>query len=599
MPTLRPYQSKMDRDIAAGWAALYAQGAPNPVVLGVSPTGSGKTVTFSKVILDEPRPSCAIAHRKEIVAQISLALARNGVRHRIIGSDATRKSCQRKHLKALGRHFLDPNSRCAVASVDTLLTDKCKRDNAAWFPQVALWVGDEGHHFLRENKWGRAVALFANARGLLVTAETERADGKGLGRGVLSPSGAWSNDGIADLMVEGPMMRECIEMGYLVPYRVITVKSDVDIASVEISKATGDFNLSQLRDAFHRTNAHCGTVVKAYRTYALGLQTIVFSVDVETASQTAAEFRADGIAAEVVSSDTPDEIRGPLLDRFEAKQIQVLVNVDLFGEGFDLPNIEAVIMDRHTESFNLYKQQWGRGGRLDITSEQMACWDQYSDAERRYFISISAKPHMVLIDLVGNFIRHNGPPDRPSRRQSLDRRGVRSQQTDDAIKYRHCNNPDANGTGIPCAQPYERFYKCCPYCQFYPVPAERSAPELVDGDLLELDAATLAAFEAEKERIDGPPAAQGHDVVALSICKRHYERQAMQEQLRLAMAWWAGFEDARGRLDRNEQYRRFFFAFGTDAATALTLGAREADELRLKITKKLAAEGIDATVSIA
>lgn len=582
MPTLRPYQSKLDADIRAAW------GAGAGVVLAVSPTGTGKTVTFSKVIQDEPGASCAIAHRKEIVSQISLALARNGVRHRIIGSAKTVTACQKLHMRKLRRHFIDPNSRCAVASVDTLIGERGRRENAAWFPQVRLWVGDEGHHFLRDNKWGKAVALFTNARGLLVTAETERADGKGLGRHA---------DGLADALVLGPTMRAAIDMGYLTPYRVVTIKSDVDIASVEVSRTTGDFNLSQLRDAFHKAKAHCGSVVRAYQQFAAGKQAIVFSVDVETAGQTAAEFKAAGITAECISADTDPDVRDMLLARFEAKQIQVLTNVDLFGEGFDLPNIECVIMDRHTESFNLYKQQWGRGCRLDITPELMAVWDTFTDEQRRAHIAASAKPAMVLIDLVGNFVRHNGPPDQPHA-QSLDRRSARAKRDPDAIPYRVCLNPDGTAPGVPCAKAYERFYKCCPFCGFYPEPPERSTPEVVEGDLTELAPDVLAALVAERERVDSAPVVWSDGAVGGAIRKRHYERQAAQVPLRRAMAWWAGYHDALGHTDQSEQYRRFWHAFDVDVATAMTLGVHEAGELTRRIATYLAEKGIDASVGI-
>src|SRR4051812_16988070 len=93
--TLRPFQAQLKTAIVAAWV----QGATN--VLAVSATGSGKTVLFSDVILDEPGAVCAIAHRQELVSQISLALARNGVRHRIIGSTALRKACTALHMMEL------------------------------------------------------------------------------------------------------------------------------------------------------------------------------------------------------------------------------------------------------------------------------------------------------------------------------------------------------------------------------------------------------------------------------------------------------------------------------------------------------------------
>src|SRR5690348_3342585 len=77
---LRPFQAELERRIYEAWNA----GAVN--VMPVAATGSGKTVLLSKVLYDEPGASIAIAHRQELVSQISVALARNGVRHRIAGA---------------------------------------------------------------------------------------------------------------------------------------------------------------------------------------------------------------------------------------------------------------------------------------------------------------------------------------------------------------------------------------------------------------------------------------------------------------------------------------------------------------------------------
>lgn len=592
MPTLRPYQLKLKTEINLAWAQLSAAGNATPVVLAVSPTGTGKTVLFSEVMRDEPGASCAVAHRKEITAQISLALAKNGVRHRIIGSSKTRKACAGVHLRRLKRSFVDPNAKCGVAGIDTLINVKPTDPDWQWLQQVKLWVGDEGHHFLRENKWGRGIAMLPNARGLLVTAETGRADGKGLGRHA---------DGVADAMVLGPTMREAITWGYLVDYVIAMPEGDVDISAVEISKTTGDFNYSQLRNAFHESKKICGNTVKAYQQHAAGKLAVVFAVDVEEATKMAREFRDAGVPAQMVSADTDDELRDRTLRQFEARELLVLVNVDLFGEGFDMPNIECVIMARHTESFNLYKQQWGRGTRLDIPAEWMRAWDDYTPEQRLHMISISAKPHMILIDMVGNVLRHQGPPDKAGRGQSLDgRRFGRSSAKSDAIPIRVCLNKNANGSGLACAQPYERWLHKCPHCGFSPEPASRASPEAVDGNVLLLDAATMATLRGEIARVDADAstAAYGSDVVANSIRRRQWERQQSQEGLRRAIAWWAGFEVANGRTHPGEQYSRFYLLFGADVLTAQTLGAREADELRLKISNHLALLGIDATVSI-
>lgn len=575
MPSLRTYQKQQVAGIWAEWAKGHK------VVMGVLPTGGGKTVEASDIITTEPGASCAIAHRKSIVAQIALALARNGVRHRIIGPPSMVKYCQRLQLSKLGRHFVDPNARCAVASVDTLInlpvTD-------SWAPTVALWFGDEGHHFLEANKWGRAVAKFTNpnVRGLLFTATTNRPDGKGLGRHA---------DGLADVMVLGPSMRWLIDEGFLVDYRVACPDSDVDVSQVEISKATGELNLHQLREAFHKAKAICGDTVEAWKKHFPGTKTICFNVDVEEATKTALAFRNAGISAQVVCAETPDDVRDDIMRRFEIGQILVLCNVDLFGEGFDLPNIETVIMARHTASFIVYAQEWGRGTRPVIEDQIMRVWDDLTAAKRLAYIAASSKPHMNLLDMVGNLLRHNGPPDALFRKHSLNASGGRGAGPTGAIPYRVCTNPI-------CVKPYERIHPKCPYCGHFPELALRNSPDVVDGNVLLLDPATLQAMRDAVAVVDGPVEVFGDDVVARSIKKRHAERQHAQGLLRQAMTWWSGFEQAKGRMDLGEHYQRFYYTFGVDAGSAMQLNTKDSQALYTRIAVELGQQGIDAAVTI-
>lgn len=576
MPTLRPYQAKLKAEIYAAWSGFTRE----RVVMAVAATGSGKTVLFSDILQEHAGVSCAIAHRQELVNQISLALARNGVRHRIIGPTNVRKFCERVHLRKVGRSYVDQNARCAVAGVDTLL-NLDERD--PWFMSVTKWVCDEGHHLLRDNKWGKAVARFPNALGLLVTATPIRADGKGLGR---------TADGVVDVMVVAPSMRDLINMGYLTDYRIVSTQpTDLDLSHLDISTATGDFNKDQVRKAIHKSTQIVGDVVGHYLKWAQGKLGITFAVDVEEAIKIATAFKAAGVPAEVVHAKTPDDLRVEIVQRFERREILQLVNVDLFGEGFDLPAIEVVSFARPTASFSLYAQQFGRALRLLLDPSLLAGWDGYSDAERRYFISLSTKPKALIIDHVGNVLRHKLPDARND--WSLERRERRgSSKPSDAIPLRTCLDPD-------CLQPYERVYKCCPYCGNEPEPPARSSPEYVDGALDELAPEVLALMRGEIQRIDNAfvavPSGAAPEVAG-AIKKRHRERQEAQRALRAAVAWWSGYELAHGRGDAGEQYRRFYFMFGTDVGTAQTLGTKDAGELREKIAAYMAQRGVDVTL---
>jgi superfamily II DNA or RNA helicase len=546
----------------------------------VAATGSGKTVVLSKLLYDEPGASIAIAHRQELVSQIAVALARNGVRHRVVGAkkgSSLVRVITALQVAELGYSFLDPTAKTGVGGVDTVI----RMTNEPWFAQIRLAVQDEGHHVLRENKWGKVAQMFPNARGLFPTATPLRADGKGLGRHV---------DGITDVLVLAPSMRDIINMGYLTDYRIFAPPSDLNLSDVQISAATGDFNQDQVRKAVHKSTI-TGDIVKHYLKIAPGKLGVTFAVDVEEAGKIAAAFKAAGVPAEVVSAKTPDALRAAILRRFKRREILQLVNVDLFGEGFDLPAIEVVSFGRPTDSFALYSQQFGRTLRLMIDEMLSGRWGTFTDEERKAYIAQSRKPVGIIIDHVGNVVRH-GLPDR-AREWSLDRRERRAKKKDDAIPLRVCVN---------CLQPYEAVSKKCPYCDFYMVPGSRSGPEFVDGDLTELDPATLAMLRGDIARIDGDfYAPQGLDIYAqMGARKRHMERQQGQAALRESIAWWSGALHADGSSE-SESYRRFYFKFGIDVANAQTLGVREAEELaaRIKVElRKYATRGfqIDGTV---
>jgi superfamily II DNA or RNA helicase len=547
----------------------------------VSATGSGKTVLFSKLLFDEPGASIAIAHRQELVSQISVALARNGVRHRLVGAkygSPLMRVITALHVAELGHSYLDPTAKTGVGGVDTIV----RMQNDPWFNQVRKGVIDEGHHVLAENKWGKSTRLFPNARWAFPTATPGRADGKGLGRHA---------DGLTDALVLAPGMRDIINMGYLTDYRVICPPTrDLDLSQVTISKATGDLNKDEARKAHHASKTLVGNVVEHYLRFARGKLGATFAIDVDSASKIATEYRAAGVPAEVVSWNTPDGMRTNILRAFARRELLQLVNVDMFGEGYDLPALEVVSMARATDSFSLYSQQWGRVLRLLLEEMYKApgVWDSFSDDQRRAIIAASSKPKGIIIDHVGNYIRHNGPPDQRVN-WTLDRREARRGKKSDAIPIRVCVN---------CLAPFEAVKKRCPWCDHYEPPAARSAPEFVDGDLTELDPAVLAAMRGEIAVKDGDFHPNDYIPHHANMRNRNLwtERQQGQAALRNAIAWWAGVEHARGYAE-SESYRRFYFRFGVDVGNAQLLGAREAVELAEKVQAELAKVGVDGRVS--
>lgn len=543
---LRPYQHQAKQDIYDAWDDGHSN------VLAVLPTGAGKTVIGSDILLDHNAPSCAIAHRQELVTQISVALNRDCVPHRIIGPKEVVTLAVRLHMEDAGVSYHNPSARCAVAGVQTLLRRKVELRQ--WAQSVTLWWTDECHHITAENQWGTAAKMFPNAKGLGVTATPIRADGRGLGRHA---------DGLFDTMVEGPSMRWLIDNKYLTDYRIFAPPSDLDLGSVKTS-SDGDFNKNDVKTAVRKSHV-VGDVVKHYLRIAPGRLGVTFATDVETATDIAAQFNAAGVPAAVVSAKTPDSERAATLRRFRNRELLQLVNVDLFGEGFDLPAIEVVSMARPTQSFALFAQQFGRTLRL-----------------------LEGKLEAIIIDHVGNVVRH-GLPDAP-RVWTLDRQEKRSKGgATDVIPVTAC--PE-------CTAVYERTHAACPFCGHKVIPVARSGPEFVDGDLAELDAETLASMRGEILHVDMTVAEARADMESRYVpeigiragMKRHRERQEVQEALRASIAWWAGWQRARGVSD-SESYRRFYFMFGVDVMTAQTLGSREALQLAENVNRKLGEMG--------
>jgi superfamily II DNA or RNA helicase len=510
-------------------------------VLAVAPTGSGKTVIFSDIVRNYGGACCVMAHRRELVSQISLALCKNGIRHALGAPPAVQRDIIALQIDRFGHHFHHPESQCRVIGVDMLL-DANSRDDP-WFGRVGLWVMDEAHHLLRDNKWGRAISHFPNAYGFGVTATPQRADGKGLGRHAC---------GVMDHMIVGPTMSQLIAEGYLSRYRVFCPPSDIQLQNVPIG-ASGEYSDKPLRAAVRASKKIVGDVVRCYLKYAAGKLGVTFAVDIEEAQKYAQAFNDRGVPAEVVTYQTPTVLRSAILRRFERREILQLVNVDMFGEGFDLPAIEVVSMARPTKSLALYLQQFGRAVRI-----------------------LEGKEFAIIIDHVGN-VREHKLPNIP-RVWTLDNqsRGVRSGATD-AIPLTVCRE---------CIQPYERVLKVCPYCGFYPEPAGRSTPKEVDGDLTELSQEFITALLGERDRIDGAPnPGLAHAVGPAAfgaMRKHHWERQEAQRALRERMAQWGGWRMIEGD-DLSTAQRRFFHQYGIDVLTAQTLNAADAATLTARI----------------
>lgn len=568
MLNLRDYQDDFVHDIREAWTVVRA-------VLGVLPTGGGKTVCFAKVIHDHNGASAAIVHRKEIVGQISQALARLEVKHRVVAPSAVVRRIRRRHLKEFGKSYVDGLALCGVVSVQTLTSRSAGGDRAlqAWVEQVTLAVYDEGHHYVKKGLWARAVECMHRAKLLFVSATPERADGCGLGA---------DSDGFAEIMVEGPTLQWLQDAGYLCRFQYKAPRTDLNMSDIPLT-ASGELNAKELRKRVVESHL-VGDVVKQYQQFTPGRRAIVFATDVASAEEIAAEFRRVGVAAAALSGETEQGERDATLDDFESGKLAVLVNVDLFDEGFDVPAADVVILARPTESLGKYLQMVGRVLRVLYAKG----FDLSTAAGRLAAIAAGPKPLAVVIDPVRNWERHGMP--NWSRAWSLEGKVKGTRAKSDAIPQRVCDG---------CTQPYEAFYKGCPYCGHVNEPTGRSLPEQVDGDLVDLDVEGMAAlfqkinaadlsdedFALGMIRRNIPPVGRAAEL------KRHQAAKYRRQVLRELVAWWVGCQPPARPM--SETHKRFYFRFGVDIGTAFTLNTADTDALieriKLKFSEDIAA----------
>lgn len=521
---LRDYQQLVVNKIYDSWR----QGAK--VVCAVLPTGAGKSVCVSEIVANAHQRIAVIAHRNELVAQMACHIARRGIPHRIIASAGTVTQIMRKERELFGKSFVNPSAPVAVIGVDTLMSraDSLKE----WAYQVNLWVIDEFHHCSGKNKWMKAVEMFPNAYGLGVTATPARADGQGLSR---------ETDGVADALIIGPTTRQLIQLGHLSDYEIVCPKSDLNVDDVKLS-ADGDWCAKNLKKAA-KASRIVGDVVENYRKYAAGRKAIVFATDVETADDIATSFNDANIRAASVNGTSKLSWREQCLAQFADGSLPVLVNVDLFDEGFDCPDADVCIMARPTASLAKYLQMIGRV--LRPVPNKTA----------------------LIIDHVSNVIRH-GLPDR-NRVWSLNRREKRAklQRDPEELDLKICPY---------CLKPFEAFRTSCPYCgQAKPLPEPRSrSVEMVDGDLVLLDKNILERMRQSTvletpEEIQARVSRSQGSIIGKHVAKCQAEKIEAQKELIDSLAQWAAIQRQDGFTDQ-ELYRKFYLTTGSDVLTALS-----------------------------
>lgn len=243
-----------------------------------------------------------------------------------------RKEVLDQAVKTFNEQGINPNLLTA-GMVQTLT----RRVDKLPTPDVILV--DEAHHALAKS-YQRILKQFPKAIVLLFTATPHR-------------TGRTQLDQIADDIIVGQSIHELTDKGFLAPFRYFQPPNDFDSKLLKRG-STGDFTNESMQEAM--STRIFGHIVKQYKRIASGMQAVVYTYSIDSAHKIAAEFNEAGITARSVNGKTPQDMRDHIVRMFRDQRIKILVNVNLFTEGVDLPNVDCVIMARPTTSLALYLQ---------------------------------------------------------------------------------------------------------------------------------------------------------------------------------------------------------------------------------------------------
>ncbi|MDB6257622.1 DEAD/DEAH box helicase [Lactobacillus amylovorus] len=243
-----------------------------------------------------------------------------------------RKEVLDQAVKTFNKQGVNP-SLLTAGMVQTLT----RRVDKLPTPDVILV--DEAHHALAKS-YQRILSKFPKSIVLLFTATPHR-------------TGRMQLDQIADDIIVGQSIHELTDKGFLAPFRYFQPPDDFDSKLLKRG-STGDFTNESMQEAM--STRIFGHIVKQYKRIASGMQAVVYTYSIDSAHKIAAEFNESGITARSVNGKTPQDMRDHIVRMFRDQRIKILVNVNLFTEGVDLPNVDCVIMARPTASLALYLQ---------------------------------------------------------------------------------------------------------------------------------------------------------------------------------------------------------------------------------------------------
>lgn len=332
---LRPYQVEAKRIIFESWNS-------NRSLLLQMPTGTGKTFLFSSIVNDilryykEKRIKLnvlIVVHRIELIDQISKTLDKYNIGHGIIQGNTEQHLWQ----------------RIQVASVQSLISER-NTINVTRLDFEYIII-DEAHHAVADS-YKRVLELFPKAKVLGVTATPWRLKNE-------------SFLPIFDKLITTPQISWFIKNHLLADFDYVSIKPDSEIQKL-ISRTkvseTGDYMIPELSEIFDNQSIRA-KLYSSYKQFAFGRKGIIYAIDRCHAFNIASTYSANGVPAVMIDCFTPKEERAQLVDAFKRGNIQVLVNVEIFTEGFDCPDVSFIQLARPTRSLALFLQQVGRGLR--------------------------------------------------------------------------------------------------------------------------------------------------------------------------------------------------------------------------------------------
>ena len=322
------------------------------------PTGTGKTILLAEVVKGEKlnnQNPCVwiVVHRRELVEQIKETLAKQ------LDSSLFPLHFSLPPDSSL---FTFPSSLIKVFSIQWLSRHYHELDE-----RPSLIIIDEAHHVVAKT-YKEVMDAYPEAKKLGLTATPCRLNKHGF-------------TDLFDVLLQSWSYNKFIADGWLSLYDYMSVKADsMDqqmVFGLTKRGADGDFSLremSEKQDVRPSIERLCDTVMR----YAPDKKGIVYAIDIKHAEHIAEYYRERGLNAVAISSKTPAEKRKYIIERFRNSNdslkntncqvldspIRILVNVDLFGEGFDCPDVEFIQLARPTLSLSKYLQQVGRGMRV-------------------------------------------------------------------------------------------------------------------------------------------------------------------------------------------------------------------------------------------